>query len=339
MTGDKPFKLIGNSRVIEFSPDGKFIFIGDHDGGFKIYDVDKNSISYKTKLRGPKNDIMIDYLGISFDNKYAAFSGLRKVWVVDVGMKDVIWEFEYSENERSLSIPFCFFNQSWQLVIPNGDTLLLYNIESQESHYISLPKRAGWTDCIAISPDDTCIAYKSCNDGLDEEVFVYDVETGKLLYTIHVSYPSLRASQVSISRNMRFVDNDTLLVLRKGIGLSYFNLRSGTEILTRTWEEMGFKTVHSFWNAKVSSCGRYVLFNKETPDATTPPGEWYVTVPDGCEYVLYDIKENNILFRVKLGQSPASFHMERNLFAYIQTEYDDNDRRSKYLHINKNMLG
>ena len=328
MEKEKIFRLTGTSRIVDFSADGSLIIIGDHDGGFKVYDIARNVINCKTRLKGPRSDLVINNQDISSDNRYAAFSCLHKVFVMDISKKEVIREFDFSGEERQASVPFCLFRQSPQLLIPNGDNLLIHHIDTDESRSITLPGGAGWTDCVAVSPDDALVAYKSNNDGLDDRIFIYDARTGKHQYTIMVPYPSVRGRQVFICRNIRFVDNDTLLVLRKGIGLSYFRISTGSEILTRTWDDMGFKSVHSFWDAKISVDAHEVLFRAETPDPGYPD-EWYVNVADGYEYVLYDIIHNKILFRTRLGESPACFHLPSGQLASIKTEYGKG--RSRYL--------
>ncbi|MDR1897793.1 MAG: hypothetical protein LBR10_13490 [Prevotellaceae bacterium] len=346
MDNIKSYKLTGYNSTIDFSADAKYIIIGGYDGGFKVFDTANNKICCKTKLKGAKSDIDILHTGSSFDNKYAAFSALWKIFVMDLQKGEIIWEFEFSKAERRTSSPFCFFNKSSKIVIPNGDNLLIYNIETQQSQYIKLPDGAGWTDCLTVSPDDALVAYKSCNDehsifityktyytALDDRVFIYNTTNGKLHKTINVPYPQQVRGQISISKYMKFVDNDTLLIQRKAFGLSWFNINTGVEKFTHTWEQIiGLKPINcSLRNLQISDNGRYILFNKETPDPKRLPDEWVIPIPDGLEYILYDIAESKILFRHKNGESPATFHFETQQFAFIKTEYDENFRCLQYL--------
>jgi WD40 repeat protein len=355
---EKSFKLTGYGCVIDYSFDGKYILIGDYDGGFKLYDVEKNTLHFKMpKLKGPKNDIEIRNIGISPDNKYAAFSALWKVFVLDAAQKKIIWEYEYSRAERMTSRPFCFFHHTPRLLIADGDSLLLHDIETNQSRRITLPEGAGWTDCIAISPDDTRIAYKSCNgphdirldrqgnvlpkndennNVLDDKVFLYDTATGALLKILNVPYQNINGHQISLSGNMGFPDGKTLLILRKALGLTWFDLASGKELFTRTWEDMQFfsaKAEYRDRDLKLSTCSRYILFNKlaPVPDPARPPEQWGYRLPDCYEYVLYDSKENEVLYRAKLGEAPASFHITTKQFAYIKTERDEAYHATRYL--------
>ena len=170
---------------------------------------------------------------------------------MDIAKKEVIWEFEFSVAERMLTVPFCFFNHSSQLIMPDGDRLL-YDIETEKSHNIILPEGAGHTDCIAVSPNDTHIAYKSMNGSYDlrfdregnitsytneykenmsDKVFIYDIATGKCVKTINVLCPPNRVTQniTLVSRAMQFVDNETIVINRRPVAFSYYNIQSGKE--------------------------------------------------------------------------------------------------------------
>ena len=351
------YKLTGYNSVIDFSADAKYIIISGYDGGFKVFDTTQNKICCKTKLKGSSNDIIIRYQGISFENKYVAFSALGKVFVMDIARKEIIWEYEYSKAERMMTVPFCFFNQSSRLLIPDGDRLLVYDIEHEKSHNIALPDGAGWTDCIAVSPNDTHIAYKSGNGSydirLDREgnilsytneykedlsgsVFIYDVATGKCLKILETPYPPIRAMQIALSGNMKFVDDETILIYRKAFGFSCFNIKSGIETHAIKWHKKGFLS-RSFGKAKIYAKDRFVLFNNETPDPKTIKYngdiavEYTVPIPDGLEYILYDTKEDKVIYRQKNGEQPTAFHPETKQFAYIKREYDENYKRTDYL--------
>ena len=133
---------------------------------------------------------------------------------------------------------------------------------------------------------------------------------------------------------MKFVNNDTLLIQRKAFGLSCFDVNTGVEKFTNTWKQItGLEPPkgHALRNLQISDNGRYMLFNKETPDPKRLPNEWVIPIPDGLEYILYDTAENKILYRYKNGEYPAAFHFETQQFAFIKTEHDENYRRSQYL--------
>ncbi len=163
MDNEKRIKLTGENIRVDYSSDGNYIIIGGYDGGVKIFDVSEEKICCKTKLKGSKNEINVCSIGMSCDNKYAAFSAQKKVFVMDISRKEIIWEFAFSPQERTYSSKFCFFHQSNQLVVPDGDRLLVHDIETGGNRYISLPEGAGRTDCLAVNPSDSYIAYKSGN--------------------------------------------------------------------------------------------------------------------------------------------------------------------------------
>ena len=350
------YKLTGYNSIIDFSADAKFIIIGGYDGSFKVFDTTQNKICFKTKLKGSSSDVDVRHQDISFDNKYVAFSALQKVFVIDIAKKEIIWEFEHSKAERTTSSPFCFFHNSSHLVIPNGDNLLIYDVESGLSHSIALPYGAGWTDCIAINPNDTNVAYKSCNgtndirldsngnilsmvgnEDLSDKIFIYNIASGECEKIINIPYPPIRAMQISISKNMKFVDNETLLISRKTLGFSYFNIKSGIKTHFVDWQKKGFD-FGRFESAKIYTNGRFVLFNNATPnpesivyDSNGIATQYSVNIPDGLEYILFDIKEDKIIYRQKNGETPMTFHPDSKQFAYIKREYDENDKRTDYL--------
>ena len=80
MEKETSYKLVGYNSIIDFSADAKLIIIGGYDGSFKVFDTTQNKICCKTKLKGSSSDINIRHQDISFDNKYAAFSALWKVF-------------------------------------------------------------------------------------------------------------------------------------------------------------------------------------------------------------------------------------------------------------------
>lgn len=209
-------------------------------------------------MKGSKRDINIRNQAISPDNKYAGFSALNKIFVVDVSRKEIIREYEYSKEERTLSSTFCFFHHSSRIAFPDGEYLRIHDIETGCSHSIALPHGAGMTDCIAIDPIDKIIAYKSSNgendirldregniistennEELRDKVYIFEIETGKGLNILSVPYPHVWGVQTHLSRTMKFVDMETVLIWRKGYGFSYFNIRTGTEIRTIDWHKRG----------------------------------------------------------------------------------------------------
>jgi WD40 repeat protein len=355
------YKLTGRNSIIDFSADAKHIIIGGYDGGFKVFDTTQSKICCKTKLKGSSNDVIIRHQDISINNKHVAFSALGKVFVMDILKKEIIWEYEYSKAERVMTVSFCFFNQSSRLVIPDGDSLLIYDIENRKSYNIALPDGAGWTDCIAVSPNDSHIAYKSCNDSYDirldrngiitsksneykedmsDKIFIYDIVAGKCLNVINVPYPPIQAMQIAISGQMKFIDDETILINRKTIGFSCFNIKSGNETSSINWKKKGFE-FGIFKEAKIYANGRFVLFNNATPDSKTIKYkgniaiEYTIPIPEGLEYILYDTKEDKIIYQQKNGESPAAFHSETKQFAYLKREWDENYKCTDYLCIRK----
>ena len=359
---EQKIKLTGCNNLIDYSADAKYIIISGYDGGFKVFDTVQNKLYCKTKVKDSANDIIIHNQGISFDNKYAAFSALRKVLVMDIAKKEIIWEYTYSKAERMMTIPFFFFNQSSRLIIPDGDRLLIYDIEQVESHRIGLPDGAGFTDCVAVNPNDTQVAYKSCNGSWDlrldregnilsytneykedmsDRVFIYDIVTGKCTKEIYILDPQIQAKQNSISGIMKFVDDETLLINRNSIGFSYFNIKTGKEIRTINWKDKGFE-FGKFSKAKIYAKDRFILFNNVTPDPKSIQYDengsilsYSCPIPDGLEYILFDTKEDKVIFRHKNGEPPTAFHPETKLFAYIKREWDEKYKRTEYLCICK----
>jgi hypothetical protein len=353
-------KLTGDNSIVDFSADAKYLIIGGYDGGFKVFDTAQNKICCKTKLKGSKNDIIIWHQAISLDNKYAAFSALKKVFLMDIAKNEIIWEFEFSIAERRMTVPFCFFNHSPQLVIPDGDRLQVYDIETEKSYNITLPLGAGFTDCIAVSPNDTHIAYKSMNGSYDlrfdregnitsytneykenmsDRVFIYDIATGKCVKTVNVLCLPNPVTQGTtlVSGTMQFVDNGTIAINRiRPVGFSYYNIQLGKETQFIDWKKKGLE-FGRFDKAKIYANGRFVLFNNETPDPKTIKyngniaTEYAVPIPEGLEYILYDTKEDKIIYRQKNGEPPTAFHPETKQFAYLKREWDENHKRTEYL--------
>ncbi|NDV95704.1 hypothetical protein D0T84_12375 [Dysgonomonas sp. 521] len=323
------FKLTGQTNIITYSSDGSLIIISDYDGGFKIYDVKKEKLIFKTKIKGKKSDIIIHYHDISCDNRFAAFSCDFKVFIVDIAKKEIIKEISYSkEIERQATSPFCFFRTSAKIAIPNGGELIIYDIETENSIRIKLPSGAGWTDCLATNANDTIIAYKSNNDELRDKVYIYDLADGKLLNTVKVPYP-IGYRQEYICRDIRFVDEKTFVILRKAFGISHFDADSGKEVQTITWDTMGFRTVHAFWESAILDDCRYILFYKETNTANDPD-EWHVD-PEEVELILYDSGEKKIVSVKKTGMCPASFYVPDKRLAYVKKVYDENYKISRFL--------
>ncbi len=360
MINEIRFKVTGYNENLEISPDGRYLLIGGYDGGFKVFDREQSKICCKTKLKGPKSGSAIRHLAMSYDSKYAAFSAQKKVYVMDIAKKEIIWEFAFSPQERCYSTAFCFFHHSQKLVIPDGDRLLIHDIETAQDRFIPLPEGAGATDCLALNPSDTHIAYKSgngvwdlrmdregnilsdCNDpsdDLSDKIYVYELATGICSLILQVPYPRIRAIQVNLSRFMRFVDDTTVMISRKTIGFSYFNSTTGDEIGLLDWKKKGFEfAAFQFDHPQLYCNGRFVLFNNATPDPDTikrdengVAKEYAIDCPDGWEWVLYDIKEDKYVWRKKLGQSPVVFHPDTKAICYIIHERDDNDKRTDYL--------
>jgi WD40 repeat protein len=350
-------KLTGYNNIIDFSADAKFIIIGGYDGSFKVFDTAQSKVYCKTKLKGSSSDIIIHHQDINFDNRYAAFSALGKVFLMNIKQKEIVWEYEYSKAERAKTIPFCFFNQSLRLLIPDGDRLLIYNIENGDLLTITLSDGAGWTDCIAINPSDTHIAYKSGNGSWDirldregnvtsysneykedmsDKIFIYDISTGKSSKVLKVPYPQIRGRQIALSGNMKFVDDETILIYRKAFGFSCFNIKLGKETDSVNWKQKGFE-FGDFSEAKIYAQGIFVLFNNATPDPKSieyngdTATRYSFPIPGGLEYILYDTQEDKVIYRQKIGEAKATFHLETRQFAYIEREWDENHKRTDYL--------
>jgi WD40 repeat protein len=350
------FKLTGYNNLVDFSGDGKYILISGYDGGFKVFDATQNKICLKTKLKGPKNAVDIRHHGISFDSGVVAFSALGKVFVMDIARKETVWEFEYSKAERVTSGLFLFFNHSPRLVIPNGDTLLIHDLETGTSRSIALPFGAGWTDCVAISTDDKLIAYKSGNgphdirldnngrilstdnnDALDDKIFIYDIATGRCVQTLSVPYPSVRGNQMSLSGNMIFMDNETLLINRNPALFSGFHIKSGEEYTLVNWSKRGYE-FGTFDGAKIYRSGGLVLFNNQTPvpdsivrNESGIATRYATPIPDGLEWILYDTETDKAIYRQKNGEYSATFHPDTKRFAYIERERNENGKRTDYI--------
>lgn len=351
------YKLTGNNTLVDFSADAHYIIISGYDGGFKIFDTLQNGIYYRTRLKGSKSDINIRNQAISPDKKYAGFSALNKIFVVDVSQKEIIREYEYSKEERTLSSTFCFFHHSPRIAFPDGEYLWIHDIETGCSHCIALPHGAGMTDCIAIDPTDKIIAYKSSNgvndirldregnivstennEELRDKVYIFEIETGKCLKILSVPYPHVWGAQTYLSRTMKFVDMETVLIWRKGYGFSYFNIRTGAEMRTIDWHKKGF-VCGEFEKAKIYAGDRFILFNNATPDSGSIVFDdsgrivksYSLPIPEGLEYILYDTQEDRVIYQQKIGEASATFHPETKQFAWIKREYDENYKRSEYL--------
>jgi WD40 repeat protein len=282
------FKLTGYNNLVDFSGDGKYILISGYDGGFKVFDTAQNKICLKTKLKGPKSAVDIRHHGIGFDNGVVAFSALGKVFVMDIARNGAVWEFEYSKAERVTGGVFLFFNRSLRLAVPNGDTLLIHDLETGASRSIALPFGAGWTDCVAISPDDKLIAYKSGNgphdirldnsgailstdnnDALNDKIFIYDIATGKCVQTLSVPYPNVHGSRMSLSGNMIFMDNEIVLINRNPALFSVFHIITGEEYTLVDWRERGYEFGifdgakiyrNGIGGIRIDGCGEHIYF-------------------------------------------------------------------------------
>lgn len=189
---------------------------------------------------------------------------------------------------------------------------------------ISLPQYAGQTNQIAINTDDTVIAYKSWGEGFEDKLFLIDPERKQPNKTIPLPYPQSSGNQLYMCC-LKFVSEHELIVLRKGIGFSYFDITSGKEIQTITWGDLGFRSLYDYNFSRISDDGKYLLIHKETPNR---PGqnvydidEWIINLPEGKEYVIYDTAQKKIIHTFTHDVFPANFHIGTNLLAYIKTDY------------------
>lgn len=350
-------RLTGFNHMLDFSDDAKYMLISSYDGDFKVFDCVRNEICFKNKLKGSKSDIDIRHHGISFDNRFAAFSAFWKIFVFDIMRNESVLEFEYSRAERRANGPFCFFNRSPRLAIPNGDRLTIHDVETGKADQIALPHGAGYTDCIAVNPSDTLIAYKSGNgpydvrldrngkvlsisnnEALDGKIFIYDIATGKCARILSVPYSYIRGMQMSLSENMTFMDDETLLINRKPASFSCFHVKFGKETTLVDWKAKGFE-FGQFGKAKIYQNGTLALFNNVTPT----PGSVVrnekgvairhsVQVPDGLEWILYSIKNNKTIYRHKSGEfASMALHPGTKQLAYLERRHEKNGRRVDYL--------
>jgi len=319
------FKITGTPETIDISGDGSYIIMGTYEGSFQIYGLEEKKLLFKTKIKGTRSHLPIKNQGISFDNRYFAFSCLFKVFIVDFHSKEIIKEIDYSQNdERQSSISFCFFNTQNKIAIPNGGQLLIYDIEKENMDTISLPQYAGQTNQIAINTDDTVIAYKSRSESFEDKLYLIDLKKKQPNKTIPLPYPQSRGNQLYMCC-LKFISEQQLVVLRKGIGFSYFDITSGKEIKTITWGDLGFRSLHDYDCSRISDDGKYLLIRKEMPNRQGQDiydiDEWIINLPEGKEYVIYDTGQKKIIHTFTHDVSPANFHIETSLLAYIKTDY------------------
>jgi len=313
----KEFKLTGtgNNNIVNFSRDGSMVAIGAADGAVKIYDLKDDRLLVKTKIKGPKREIIISYQDLSYSQKYFAFSCLHKVYILDLSKKEIIKDIEYAREEKKFTTPFSFFGKADKLVVPDGLRLQLYSIETDASSYIDLPQGCGHTECISVSEDDKLVAYKSGNPKWEDKLFIFNMDSGAQQAMIDLPYDYIPGKQMYAAYT-KFISGDRVAVLRRSKGLSYFDAHTGKEIRTITWEEMGFRGLGSFHYTKMSSDGRYLFFKKENPD-NYDLEHWSVPYPGGCEYVLYDTEAGKIIYNIKNENRGGDFHMETGQVAYL----------------------
>lgn len=328
----KTIKLTGKNSIVKFSKDGSLVAVGAYDGGFKVFDVDSEKSVFKTKIKGPKRNVIIHNIDLSFDNKYGAFSCLSKVYVVDFLTQKIIKEVDYDlKLERQLTVPFCFFNQTNKLAIPNGKEILLYDIDTAEKTSISLFEGTGTTEMIAISPNDQYLAYKSMHHKICDQLFIYNIAKKELLQTIDLPYEYIPAQQM-FACHFRFVENEMIGVMRQSYGFSVFDIQTGKENKAVTWNTMGFRSMGSY-NYRISKNGRYLLINKETSSNVDDNLQDWSISGENCVFVVYDTKALQIIYSVKNGTRSADFNMEKNVLVIQHYDWEQENRNRQTLKI------
>lgn len=319
----RKFKITGYPSMLRFSADGNYIMVGTYEGGVQIFNLQQDKVLFKVRLKGPKHDLPIHYCAISFDNRYFAFSCLFKIFVIDLQQKEIVKEFDYAKDlELQASVSFSFFNRQNSLVYPNGKKLVIYNFETAESVDIALSEQAGLTNELAINQTDDLIAYKSWNDSLKDSLSIIDLKT---MSSTALALPYKKSHHQLFMCKLQFTDDDTLVVFRKGLGFSYFDLRSKIEKHHITWEDLGFRSVHNYLHTQVSGDGRYLLIHREKPDKEDLDA-WYVDVPDGMDYVIFDTNTNRIIYTLPKYESVATFDMKHRLFAFMESEEESKNK-------------
>lgn len=328
----KRIKLTGSNSIIKFSDDGTLIAVGAYDGGFKVFDVSAEKAIFKTKIKGPKREVMIHNIAISFDNQYCAFSCLSKVYIVELASKQIIKELLYDVKlERQATIPFCFFNQAHAVAIPNGEEIILYTINEDKTIVLPLFEGTGTTEMLAISPDDQYLAYKSMNHKICDKLFIYKLADKKLLNTIELPYEYVPGKQM-FACHFKFVGKERVAVMRQSYGLSIFDVQTAEELKAVTWETMGFRSMGNH-RYRISNDGRYLLINKEqSRNGDDNLVEWSVS-DDNCVFVVYDTERSEIVYSVKNGLRSADFNMRTGLIAIQHYDWEQEKRNRQSLKI------
>lgn len=312
-------KLTGNNNIVAFSRDGDLVGVGGYDGSYKICSLSMNKVLFKTKVKGPRNDVIIWHQSISHSQRYFAFSCLRKVFVIDLETKSLIKEIPFSEEEHKHTVSFSFFGESDRLVIPNGRNLILYCITDDTYNEILLPEGSSESSGIAVSADDRYIAYKSENYKLREKIFVFDLHEANNLTEINISGHDCRGHTY-----LRFISGNKLVALNaKTSEICFFEIPSGELSKTITFEEIGF--IRSYWSFEISEDGRFIFSKNATPEKDRLPRDFVISIPEGLENLIYDIELKKIIYRQKHGASGSSMHMETKQYAYLEKKYKNPD--------------
>jgi|GEM_PF-1221894 len=318
------YTLTGKPNIIQISKDGNYTMVCGYDGSVKIFGTREDKLLYKTKIKGASHYLPIHHSDISIDNRYFAFSCLFKVFVIDLQQKQIIKEYEYPKDEELVaSISFCFYHREPKILVPHGRVLRIYGLDSDTVAEIALLDGAAVTDRIAISLDDEIIAYKSWNDLFKAKLLLIDSRTGTIGT---VALPYQHSHSQLFMCGLQFTTDGRLVVMRKGLGFSYFDAKSGAEIHTITWDDIGFRSLHNYGHSKISTSGRYLLIHKENPEKNDI-NEWYVDQPDGMEHVIYDTETRAVIYCLKKNANAAAFNIEHNRFAYIASDNEDSKRK------------
>ncbi len=315
----KTIRLTGHNLGVTFSADGSLIAVAGYDGSVKIRDSSSQRWIFRSKLRGPRAQLPIYHHAISRNNRYYAFSCLRSIFVVDLTTGSIYEPIPVSPDERSYSTPFVFNHHGDALIIPNGRALQYYTIQEQTAQSIPIDAQAGWSNAIAIDPTDRYIAYKSNNPALCDTVLVLDLHSG-IQQRIPTPYTYIPGRQM-FQALLQFVQiPNTLAVLRKSVGLSFYDYQTGAELRTIPFEALGGRSVFHFNQSKISADGTRLLLNTEDAEGRSLE-DWSFRVPDGLRYVLYDLNTLSAVFQHQNGEGGADFHGASNQIAFVHWDY------------------
>ena len=317
-------KIVGKNHIIDFSYDGSLIAVNGFDASAKVFDASTLKMIFKVKLKGPKRELPTYYHQLSADNAFYVFSSLWQIFVVDLNKKVIIKEFEYSKKERLASIPL-IISPSNILYYPDGTHISWYNVAKDTSGQIEIHNQAGYANWLAVSYDEQYLAYKSNNDHIGKQLFIINLkDLSQRIIPLPSDYvPKRRLSDA----HFWFVENsEEIVVLRKGAGVSYFNYKTGAELKTIGYDVLGFRSLFSFAQSKVSSDGQYLLMNTEhspNPDLH----KWSVRVPDGFKYIMYNLALGERLVEITNGKNGMAFHINTGKIAYIRVQYENRRQR------------